>query len=72
VLLDFGQAHRVRGLENRLRKVQATRGRDQFITFYRHFLLRLFHDGLGSRVRTPELDELLGDVPYLDAIAGWG
>ncbi|WP_330205347.1 Eco57I restriction-modification methylase domain-containing protein [Cyanobacterium sp. DS4] len=37
-----------------------------FYTFYRYFLLRLFHDGLGSQNRTSELDNLLGKVPYLN------
>ncbi|WP_052312617.1 Eco57I restriction-modification methylase domain-containing protein [Geminocystis herdmanii] len=37
-----------------------------FYSFYRYFLLRLFHDGLGSQNRTPELDQLLGKIPYLN------
>ncbi|WP_308255706.1 Eco57I restriction-modification methylase domain-containing protein [Geminocystis sp. GBBB08] len=37
-----------------------------FYSFYRYFLLRLFHDGLGSQNRTSELDQLLGKVPYLN------
>ena len=49
-----------------MRMVQTTYGSDQFLTFYRHFLLRLFHEGLGDRKRTPELDDLLGAVPYLN------
>lgn len=40
--------------------------RANFYTFYRYFLLRLFHDGLGSQNRTPELDKLLGKIPYLN------
>ncbi len=40
--------------------------RVKFYSFYRYFLLRLFHDGLGSQNRTPELDNLLGKVPYLN------
>jgi hypothetical protein len=53
-------------LRNRLWRLQADAGRGQFHFFYRHFLLRLFHEGLGSRRRTSELDALLGDVPYLN------
>jgi Eco57I restriction-modification methylase len=53
-------------LRNRLRRLQDDAGPDQFHTFYRHFLLRLFHEGLGSRQRTSELDILLGQVPYLN------
>jgi hypothetical protein len=53
-------------LRNRLRLVREQKGRDKFQTFYRYFLLRLFHEGLGSNQRNPELDELLGKVPYLN------
>ena len=35
-------------LRNRLRLVQQGRGRDKFQTFYRYFLLRLFHEGSAS------------------------
>lgn len=39
-----------------------------FLTFYRHFLLRLFHEGLGQQPhsRPHELDALLGKVLYLN------
>ena len=40
-----------------------------FHEFYRYFLIRLFHDGLNKReaYRTdPELESLLGKVPYLN------
>ena len=33
-------------------------------SFYRHFLLRLFHEGLGSRQNSDELDRFSGKVPY--------
>jgi hypothetical protein len=49
-----------------LRSIQADVGPDQFHSFYRYFLLRLFHEGLGQRGRSSELDALLGRVPYLD------
>ncbi|MBD2138292.1 Eco57I restriction-modification methylase domain-containing protein [Anabaena sp. FACHB-1237] len=39
---------------------------NQFYSFYRYFLLRLFHNGLGSQNRTPELETLLGKIPYLN------
>ena len=40
----------------------------RFHTFYRLFLRRLFHEGLSrrDRERSPELIELLGEVPYLN------
>lgn len=55
-------------LHNRLQHMQTSYGKDQFQTFYRLFLLRLFHEGLGQpeTARSPELYALLGEVPYLN------
>ena len=55
-------------LRNRLQSMQTMHGKDHFQTFYRLFLLRLFHEGLGqpSANRAPELAALLGQVPYLN------
>lgn len=53
-------------LRNRMLLTQDQQGKDKFHSFYRHFLLRLFHDGLGQAERTSELDALLGKVPYLN------
>ncbi len=53
-------------LSNRLRAVQERQGKDEFQSFYRCFLLRLFHEGLGSRNREPDFEELLGRIPYLN------
>lgn len=57
-------------LRNRLKRVQAERGKDKFQSFYRYFLLRLFHDGLGKSAEERKLDavmeNLLGKVPYLN------
>jgi hypothetical protein len=53
-------------LQDRLALCQQEHGNDQFYSFYRYFLLRLFHDGLGKQARTPELDKLLGKIPYLN------
>ena len=53
-------------LPNRLRLVQQRHGQNQFHSFFRSFLLRLFHDGLGQRGHSPELVALIGDVPYLN------
>ena len=55
-------------LRNRLRMVQSKLGTGRFQQFYRDFLLRLFHEGLGQpeSERDPELDELLGQVPFLN------
>jgi hypothetical protein len=55
-------------LRNRLRRIQSERGKDKFHTFYRYFLVRLFHEGLGQppSERKKDLDKLLGTVPYLN------
>jgi hypothetical protein len=55
-------------LRKRLNAVQTDKGKDKFYRFYRHFLLRLFHEGFGQREkdRPNELDELIGTVPYLN------
>ena len=55
-------------LRNRLSMVQERRGDGRFQQFYRLFLLRLFHEGLGQpeAQRAPELTGLLGRVPFLN------
>ncbi|WP_448541790.1 DNA methyltransferase, partial [Roseiflexus sp.] len=57
-------------LRNRLAQVQAIRGSNKFHSFYRYFLLRLFHEGLGKspdeRALDPTFEKLLGNVPFLD------
>ena len=55
-------------LPNRLRLVRENSGAGRFQEFYRVFLLRLFHEGLGQHeaARTAELHDLLGKVPFLN------
>ncbi|NLF29198.1 MAG: SAM-dependent methyltransferase, partial [Clostridiales bacterium] len=55
-------------LRNRLIRMRQQHGQDTFYSFYRYFLLRLFHEGLGQAPaeRKPELDKLLGKVPFLN------
>jgi hypothetical protein len=53
-------------LSSRLKRVQQERGEGQFHPFYRYFLLKLFHEGLSQREHAPELEALLGNVPYLN------
>jgi hypothetical protein len=55
-------------LRNRLARCQKERGKDKFYSFYRYFLLRLFHEGLGQRPdkRAAGLEKLLGRIPYLN------
>ena len=55
-------------LPNRLRLVRENSGAGRFQEFYRVFLLRLFHEGLGQpeATRTAELHNLLGKIPFLN------
>ena len=55
-------------LRTKLHEVQITYGDGRFQQFYREFLLKLFHYGLGQpeSERSPELAKLLGRVPYLN------
>lgn len=53
-------------LRNRLNRMRTEHGRDTFYSFYRYFLLRLFHEGLGGSKRTSELEKLLGHIPFLN------
>ena len=55
-------------LRNRLCMVQQKTGTGRFQQFYRIFLLRLFHEGLGQpeSERAPDLAELLGKIPFLN------
>ncbi len=55
-------------LGNRLRRVQDERGRGQFHSFYRAFLRKLFHGGLGTPegARESGIEALIGKVPYLN------
>lgn len=53
-------------LVNKLKMTQQKKGKDKFYSFYRHFLLLLFHKGLASPNRDPELLKEIGNVPYLN------
>ena len=55
-------------LRYKLREVQNKYGNGCFQEFYRDFLRRLFHEGLGQpeSERDPKLTELLGQVPFLN------
>ena len=55
-------------LRGRLRMVQSRYGQGRFQQFYRDFLIKLFHEGLGQPEpkRGTDLHDLLGKVPYLD------
>ena len=56
-------------LRNRLKESRAKFGADKFHqTFYREFLRRLFHEGLGAppETRKPNFEKMLGKIPYLN------
>ena len=55
-------------LRNRLERVRTEGHPGRFQQFYRIFLLRLFHEGLGKpeAQRAPDLAALLGKVPFLN------
>ena len=55
-------------LRDRLEEIQREHGNGRFNRFYRIFLLKLFHDGLGQPEanRPPKLAALLGKVPFLN------
>ena len=55
-------------LRAKLGEVQSRYGDGRFQQFYREFLLKLFHEGLGQpeAQRAPDLAALLGKVPFLN------
>lgn len=55
-------------LENRLNCVKESIGKDNFYTFYREFLLKLFHKGFSAKPgeRESKINKLIGKVPYLN------
>ena len=55
-------------LRNRLTQVRDTLGEGNFHSFYRAFLLKLFHGGLATPMdqRDAETDRLIGRIPYLN------
>ncbi|KOF03626.1 hypothetical protein OB69_04820 [Roseivirga seohaensis subsp. aquiponti] len=55
-------------LQNKLRRCEELEGQTNFYSFYRSFLLELFHDGLGKPKikRKSELPVDLGKIPYLN------
>lgn len=53
-------------LRTKLRECVQKKGKDTFYSFYRNFLLVLFHDGFANPVHDAELIEMIGRVPYLN------
>jgi hypothetical protein len=53
-------------LQDKLKECKAKKGKNKFYSFYRDFLLSLFHKGLGSPTHSKELMVELGKIPYLN------
>jgi hypothetical protein len=55
-------------LADRMQRVREQSGKGHFHSFYRLFLRRLFHEGLGQdkSIRKADLSALIGEVPYLN------
>lgn len=53
-------------LRTRLKACQEKKGKDKFYSFYRNFLLSLFHQGLGAPNHNVELKNEIGRIPYLN------
>lgn len=53
-------------LSDKLRETKKKKGENKFYSFYRSFLLVLFHKGLGSPERDEKLLKEIGKVPYLN------
>lgn len=54
-------------LRDKLAWVQSERGEDRFYgSFYKKFLLSLFHDGLNSPRHEPDFEQKFGRIPYLN------
>jgi len=54
-------------LKEKLSYCQQKKGKDKFyVSFYKNFLLALFHQGLGSPDQSDELKNEIGKIPYLN------
>lgn len=53
-------------LRDKLQACQQKKGKNKFYSFYRNFLLELFHHGLGAPAHSTELKAELGNIPYLN------
>jgi len=53
-------------LRDKLNACKQKKGKDQFYSFYRNFLLVLFHEGLNDPSQSKKIIEEIGRVPYLN------
>ncbi|HPC43398.1 MAG TPA: Eco57I restriction-modification methylase domain-containing protein [Spirochaetota bacterium] len=53
-------------LQDKLKECKKKKGENKFYSFYRDFLLALFHKGLGSPDHDKKLEVAIGRIPYLN------
>jgi hypothetical protein len=53
-------------LQDKLKACREKKGKDKFYSFYRDFLLVLFHEGLNEPTRKKEVQLEIGKIPYLN------
>ncbi|PIV55152.1 hypothetical protein COY52_05200 [Candidatus Desantisbacteria bacterium CG_4_10_14_0_8_um_filter_48_22] len=53
-------------LQDKLKECKEKKGKNKFYSFYRDFLLALFHKGLGTPEHTKNLEVEIGKIPYLN------
>ena len=53
-------------LQDKLKACKEKKGKNQFYSFYRDFLLALFHKGLGELEHSKNLEVEIGKIPYLN------
>jgi hypothetical protein len=53
-------------LQDKLKACKEKKGKNQFYSFYRDFLLALFHKGLGAPEHNKNLEVEIGKIPYLN------
>ncbi|MBQ4122220.1 Eco57I restriction-modification methylase domain-containing protein, partial [bacterium] len=55
-------------MRNKLNEIQEKRGDNKFYSFYREFLLVLFHEGFAMELdkRSAETMQIIGKIPYLN------
>ncbi|MFH1860627.1 MAG: DNA methyltransferase [bacterium] len=53
-------------LQDKLKACKEKKGKNQFYSFYRDFLLALFHKGLGEPKHSENLEVEIGKIPYLN------
>ncbi len=53
-------------LQDKLKACKEKKGKNRFYSFYRDFLLALFHEGLGAPEHSKNIEVEIGKIPYLN------